>query len=63
MNWFRILIRIWRGDFLNDEIKKSNDVMDEARSAVEDLRATLDGQDDDLFTRQSGWPRRTCDGK
>lgn len=63
MRWLKTLVAIWKGDLLKDELEKSRVAIDEARTTVENMRATLDGEDDDLFRRNGWMPGKTCDGK
>lgn len=45
MNWWRSLKQIVFGDVVGDEEEKSTQVRDDARKAIEESRAILDGEE------------------
>ena len=59
MKWIRTLTDIWSGDFWKEERERSREVLEDARRAVNESRAMLDGEDDWLIPL--GRRRRYCD--
>ena len=59
MKLLRTLVDIWSGDFWREERERSREVLAEARKAVDESRAMLDGEDDWLIPLERR--RRYCD--
>ena len=61
MKWLKTIVRLWKGELLKEEIEKSQKTMDDARQAVTDTRAMLDGEDSWLireWRRHDQWAPR-----
>ena len=59
MTWLKTLIRFWRGELIEEEKRRSQEAVDEARNVIAESCAMLDGE--------AGWlrpiQRKSCDGE
>ena len=59
LSWVKTLVRIWRGELLEEERRRSKETVDEVRESLKCTKAMLDGEDSWLVPPG----RRSCDGK
>ena len=45
MKWLKQFKKIWKGQFLEEEIKRSEEATKEAQQVIKHTRAVLDGED------------------
>ena len=59
MTWLKTLIRFWKGELIEEEKRRSQEEVDEARNVIAESRAMLNGEANWLRPIQ----RKSCDGE